>query len=356
MTNLTPTGGSALGGIEQDIFNFAIDYLEVYWELSWVRDIALWLDADNSNYKNYDGFEITLDNNIRNYEYKLTFFKKGVPCFWVYRGVMINEFIETKDYVCFYGSAFSVLWESYILEFIRDHIAFEKIKRFDLCLDITQPIDEVLRTFKDINQIGSKFYWVGGQIETVYIGQKKRKNKQSLIRIYNKIADIYAKGKQKLMAEYLNHESMTRIEIEFREEISCHIPFEMLSDKKYLIDTFYSYIEKHTPMFKDIGHEKIILRRLQKKFDHESVESSRLVPGKYRKLFMGYWKRVLSMGSCPVDILLRNDIISDTTLKDIWTSCYKWEFDSEYYRLWATIRNWKQVFAEEWNREDDLPF
>lgn len=358
MTNLPPMGDGAMSEIRENIFNFSIDYLEVYGEFNSVRDIAQWLDSDNSNYRNFEWFEVTLDDNIRNYEYKLTFFKKGVPCFGVYRWIKINEYIETKDYVCFYWSAFSVLWDKYILEFIRNYIAFERIKRFDLCMDITIPITEVLENFKDIKQIGSKFLWAWGQVETVYIGQKKRTNKQTLIRIYNKIADIYAKWKQNLMAEYLLREHITRIEIEFREEISCNIPFESLYDKSYLIDIFYSYIEKHTTLFKGIPYEKIYLKRLKKDFDPESVETTRLVPWRHRKLFMWYAKRILGMVSCPVDILLRNDIVSETTLKDIATSVRGDELDLEFYRLWATIRNAKHVFGD-WDDidlEDGIPF
>lgn len=55
--------------IKNNIFNFSIDYLEVYWEFNSIRDIAQWLDSDNSNYRNFEWFEITLDDNIRNYEY-----------------------------------------------------------------------------------------------------------------------------------------------------------------------------------------------------------------------------------------------------------------------------------------------
>lgn len=344
--------------IRNNIFNFCIDYLEVYWELNWIRELATGLDSDNSNFSHFEDFTVTYDDNIRNYEYKLTFFKDNVPCFWVYRGLMINNFVETKDYVCFYGSAFRVLWEQYILDFIRDNIAYEKVKRFDLALDITLPIKDILSEFKDIRQTWSKFFWAGGTIETVYIGQKKRTNKQTLIRIYNKIADIYAKEKQRLLAEYLNHEHVTRIEIEFREEISCNIDILKFYDRKYLLDVFYSYISKHTDIFKDIEYERIYLKRLKKDFDPESVDSSRMIGDKYRKMFKSYATKILKY-SCPVDILLRHDLISDTTQRDIVLSIQNWELDLEFYRLWATIRNTKHVFSDSWNRQDeeeDFPF
>lgn len=358
MTIYPPVGDIAMSKFRESIFNFALDYLEVYWEFNWIRELTKGLDSDNSNLSHFEDFSVTFDNNIKNYEYKLTFFKNDVPCFGLYRWYMINEYIETKDYFCVYGSAFNVLGEKYILDFIRDNIAFEKVKRFDLCLDITLPIAEILSEFKEIKQSWSKFFGVGGNVETVYIGQKKRTNKQNIIRIYNKIADIYAKWKQKHMAEYLRYDDVTRIEIEFREEISCHVSFENLYERKYLIDTFYSYIEKHTGMFDDIPHEKIILKRLQKNFDPESVSSSKMVSKKYRNMFKSYANKVLRYW-CPVDVLLRNDIISDTTLGDIALSVKDWKLDLEFYRLWATIRNWKRVFAWAWNREeeeDDLPF
>lgn len=346
----------SLPDIKESIFNFWIDYLEVYWEFNWVRELAKGLDADNSNFSHFEDFTVTFDNNIRNYEYKLTFFKENVPCFWVYRWVKINEFVETKDYICFYWSAFRVLWEKYILDFIRDNIAFEKAKRFDLCLDLTLPIKDILTEFKDIKQTWSKFFWAGGNIETVYIGQKKRTNKQTLIRIYNKIADIYAKEKQRLLAEYLQHEHVTRIEIEFREEISCNIDFESFYDREYLLHTFYSYIAKHTSIFNDMEYERVILKRLQKSFDPEWVKTSRMIWDKYRKMFKSYATKILR-NSCPVDILLRNDLISETTLWDIVLSIQDWKLDLEFYRLWATVRNAKQVFADVFESDwlSDLP-
>lgn len=348
MTNFAPNG-EHFNDIRNNIFNFWIDYLEVYWELNCIRELVKGLDADNSNFSHFEDFTVTFDDNIRNYEYKLTFFKNNVPCFWYYRWVMINDFVETKDYICFYGSAFRVLGEKYILGFIRDNIAYEKVKRFDLALDITLPIQNILNEFKDIKQTGSKFFWAGGAIETVYIGQKKRTNKQTLIRIYNKIADIYAKEKQNLLAEYLNHEYVTRIEIEFREEISCNIDILQFYERKYLLDVFYSYISKHTDIFKNIEYERIYLKRLKKDFDPESVDSARMIGDKYRKMFMSYARKILKY-SCPVDILLRNDLVSSTTQKDIVLSIQNWKLDLEFYRLWATIRNSKQIF---WNISEE---
>ena len=353
---MEPIEYSWMSELRENILNFSIDYLEVYWVFNGIGELVKGLDSDNSNLSHFKEFGVMFDDNIKNYEYKLTFFKDNVPCFWVYRWKMINEHIETKDYICMYWSAFRILWEKYILDFIDENLKIERVKRFDLCLDLTLPITEILSHFKEIKQTWSKFYGVWWNIETVYIWQKKRKNKQSIIRIYNKIADIYAKEKQNLMAEYLRYNDVTRIEIEFREEISCNLPFKVLYDRKYLIDIFYSYIEKHTSIFKEIEYDKIILKRLQKNFDPESVSSSRMIKNKYAKMFVSYWRKIL-LSSCPVDMLLRHDLISDTTLKDIVISTKNWKLDLDFYRLWATIRNWKMVFSWPWgDNNEDIPF
>ena len=346
--------------IQDNVYNFSIDYLEVYGEFDRVRDIAIGLNSENSDYKHYEWFDVYYESQIKNYEYKLTFSKDGVNCFWVYRWVRINDYVETKDYICVYWNAFLVLGKDFILKFIEEKVKIQKIKRFDLCIDISLPIEGILSQFKKIKQTWSKFFWSGWKIETVYIWQKKRKNKQSIIRIYNKIADIYVKWKQKFLSDYLLKEHMTRIEIEFREEISCNVPFEDLYNEKFLIDTFYSYIQKHTIMFQNMDYERVVLKRFKKNSDGlpdpESVWAIHLVPPRHRRTFMWYAKSILKMWACPVDILLRNDLVSDTTLRDI-TLCVKDNtLDLEYYRIWGTLRNAKQVFGSDDPRDDDTPF
>jgi len=319
--------------INSHIYNFDIDGLEVYGEFTNVRNIAIALCSEEPNSDKYEWFDVFYDETIKNYEYKLTFSKDWVTCFWVYRWYRINDYVETKDYIVFYWSAFLILWKEFIFKFIKEKVRIGKIKRFDLAMD---------------------------KIETVYIGQKKKSNKQNIIRVYNKIADIYVKKKQRLMSEYLLEEYMTRIEIECREEISCNIKFDKLYDKEYLLNIFYSYTKKHTDIFKDIDYKRVVLKRLDKSFDPENVSTSRLVPKRHRKTFMWYARWILKMASCPVDILIRNSLISETTLIDIWGAIKDWKLDIESYKFWWTLRNAKQIFwgnsGEEVDDWVDIPF
>ena len=58
--------------------------------------------------------------------------------------------------------------------------------------------------------------------------KKNSKNRRSIIRIYNKKADIIAKGKNKLYQDYLLEENVTRVELEIRRELAKNYTIEEL--------------------------------------------------------------------------------------------------------------------------------
>lgn len=66
-------------------------------------------------------------------------------------------------------------------------------------MDIPFSTPDVYLTFNKITQKKTMFYGKDNQIETLYIGEKQNtKNKHSLIRVYNKLKDLYKKGKVEL--------------------------------------------------------------------------------------------------------------------------------------------------------------
>jgi hypothetical protein len=52
------------------------------------------------------------------------------------------------------------------------------------------------------------------------------KNKRQLIRVYNKILDIFEKNKIDLYQDYLTFPNITRIELEIRPELAKEINYK----------------------------------------------------------------------------------------------------------------------------------
>jgi hypothetical protein len=59
------------------------------------------------------------------------------------------------------------------------------------------------------------------------------KNKALLIRIYDKIADIYQKEKQAYYPDYLTEDYVTRVELEFRSELLKQVKLSQFLDRSF---------------------------------------------------------------------------------------------------------------------------
>ena len=226
------------------ILAFNLDYIEIYGHFKNVDMIREGLDWDNSNISTFWDF-VCMYSDAQNYKYKITFLHNNIPCFAYYEGVQVSERITTKNYFIVYGKAFHLFSLEQIFGFIEKNLVIEHIRRFDLALDTSLYIEELLRYFKDLKQKGARIYGDGGRIETYYIGEKQNRfNRSLLIRIYDKIADIQAKWLQKIYPEYSQEKTVTRFELEFRPELCRNLSFEQLQDKDYLFRLFITYIEK----------------------------------------------------------------------------------------------------------------
>lgn len=275
---------------KNDIINFNVDMIEVFWTLKNYQEILKGIDDENSNYRCFKWYTLEKTDNLRNYQYKITFWKNNTPVFAWYLWNVLNLYIETKDYFVVYGSAFNLMTLAEIIEFIKENIKVDYwsenyimslnkklkdkrdyshiLKRVDLAIDIVKSIEEVVSNFRKLNCKWSKFYDDKGNIQTYYIGEKKNTlNKNILIRIYDKITDIKQKEKQFLYTDYLKKDFITRIEIEFRVEMLKFLRLEQLLDKSYIFSLFTTYISKHTKIFENIKWEDIKLIKLNQIYD-----------------------------------------------------------------------------------------
>jgi len=362
---------------KKDIINFNVDYIEVYWTLKNYKEILKWLDNDNSNFRNYKGFTIEKTDKLRNYVYKITFWKNNTPVFAWYEWATLNMFIETKDYFVVYWSAFNIFSLAEIIDFINENIRidywtqyyikelnkklkekreiYHMLKRVDLAIDIIKPINLVIKNFKKLKSKWAKFYDDKWNIQTYYIWEKKNKlNKNLLIRIYDKIADIKQKEKQYLYTNYLKEKYITRIELEFRSEALKFLKLEQLLDRSYIFNLFTSYISKHTDIFSKLESDTPIkLKKLSKKLNLWDLHTSQIVKKRYLNTFLGYSNKLLELWTCPVDYLLREWILKENTKYDIWLSIdEEWKLNLSKYRFGVTSQNARYIFADNYKKDE----
>lgn len=302
-----------------NIIHFWLDHLEVYASF-YDESLFKWIDFDNSNQIFLDEFS-GIKSDIRKYSYWIHFSKGNINLFSYFK--WSKEWnIATKNYVAIYSSCFRTLWKEWVLEILQKYFTLEKrssIKRFDICSDFTLPIDVILSKFWPLKQKWSLFIWKKGNIETKYIGEKKMsQNKRQIIRIYNKIEDILGKWKNRLYQDYLIYDNITRIEIEFRRELSKNYTIEELFVDENLLGIMKNYFKKHTNIFETIGVEAISLYKKPKEVSFEVYQSLSYKIDR-TKIFIGHAKWLLERWIDPIFILLWKDIIHPKTrevLKD----------------------------------------
>lgn len=323
-----------------NVLSFHIDWLEVYGTFRrnpYLRQKIHEITNDPFSFgsEEFELWDFTCDYRIWvwNYKSKLTFKKNGVACFAYYEWVQVSEIITTKDYFVVYGKALRILTLEQILEFIEANIEIQYLRRLDLALDIQYDIADVIAEFRELRQKGWQHFWDHGKLETYTIGDRNPvKNRNLFIRVYDKVAEIYADKLQKLYPEYLTWESVTRVELEFRPDLCKNLPFERLRDDEYLLDLFCRYIEKHTSLFQKLSTRKV--DRLSRPKKKQNPSELHLIPKRYMSAFLGYARNIITMWWCPVDILLRNDIVRLSTVQDINRTLKKWRVSILSYKFW----------------------
>lgn len=121
--------------------------------------------------------------------------------------------------VTFYSTYFYINEIKKVLSnFIAKYKNDLSLSRTDLALDVDTTVQELWDCHR--TQFKKKqSYENGADLETFYLGSKAY-NKKHLIRVYNKKLDSRKKGKYHLFTEYLDQETVTRVELQLNV-LSC---------------------------------------------------------------------------------------------------------------------------------------
>jgi len=257
--------------------------------------------------------------------------------------------VDTNDFLAIYWVAFKIFNNlAEIINFIEEHIEIKWIRRFDLALDLKIELLKIYKNFKPLKQKWSKFFDNKWELQTFYIWEKKKTlNRYKLLRCYNKKDDILRTKRQNLYIDYLKENNVTRIEFEFRSELCKKITLNQLLDKSYIFSLFLSYIKQYTNIFNSFKFDITKLNVQDKRIDIEELKSNELLKERHLNIFIWYSKTIKEIWWCPVDILLRKDILKETTKKDIVLSIKNWKFRQDIYEFWLNIRNSKYIFSKE---------
>ncbi|NRH21319.1 hypothetical protein HOO68_04715 [Candidatus Gracilibacteria bacterium] len=301
-----------MNNILNNIYHLGLDELELYCSFPMKEDIILEFQRNGYVPFKIGIFEVNvIDRGIKGYRYKLIFSKGKNDMFAFYQGKK-NGAVFTKDYLCIYSTGIRVLGLPEVLKIIQEHFIIDYkypyLSRFDISVDILLPIKDVLKKFKIINQTGAEFYDSNGGIQTKYIGKKKEtENRNSLIRIYDKIADIKVKDKYDIFSDYLKYPHVTRVELEIRQNLAKNITLEEILVEDNLKSILAQYVGKHSVSFESISDIKI---SLYKKIQKEDIFLTRKEIRKTRKMkmFIGLAKSLQEHHICPVEELLREGI------------------------------------------------
>lgn len=148
-------------------------------------------------------------------------------------------------------------WESYFL-WLREYLGFEInfFTRIDICLDLPNVTVDYLYQkiiWNEHKKNVSKIFYnkKKGIEETIYFWEKSRKkNNYQLIRIYDKLLDSKKKKKEWLYwEEYKECESVTRLELEIREEKAKFWTVDKLQNQNFIFSVIVKQFYKFNYQF-----------------------------------------------------------------------------------------------------------
>lgn len=304
--------------IENIIHHFGLDHLEVYWTFN---DESLFekLDFDNSNNWKLDDYEI-IKSEVPRYYYKIIFSRywKSLFAYYKWKPKSKEQPVATKDYIVVYWTAFKILEYEEVLWFLEWYLSLRHCRRFDICIDLRINIDELLKNhFNDYKTW--RDYRKSWSTETRYFWElKNSKNKRQLIRVYNKIVDIFEKNKIDLYQDYLTFPNITRVELEIRPELAKVRDYKEVFDDALLIWILKNYLYKYTKIFEEIQGEKITLYR---------AKNVKLSSNEFQSVFYKTWRlnnfiwsarTIYNLWFCPVRVLIWEWYILDKTRLTLW--------------------------------------
>lgn len=262
----------------------ALQYERFYpkWYTSWLKFFHIWQNSD-WHLKKADCFAILFWDNER----KISSNNKIVIYSWFF----VLEQIKKIDFT--------------ISEFIQNFFNLEKCKlhRFDVCMDLPYSVDVLMgEIFNWVNyysklwkDVKNNAFW-----QTYYFNDSRTdKNRNYLIRVYDKVLDSVIKKKLHLFPHLENNPNMRRIEIEFRSEwcknkLRNYSISDLLNNKNNVIPlVFCNFFNKFSKI--QIPHDEIVLTPYVKnKIDLSDIYwKLHHIPDNYLCRANGYLKNIL---------------------------------------------------------------
>lgn len=302
---------NVLENIEEYLYHFWLDRLEVYGTLK-DEDFLM-----NHKVEIFLWYTIKRKFDVPSYIFKYEFYQWEKDMLFAYYKWMQQPWVSTKDYIVVHSKAFRILTEEDILLFLAQFDIW-RVRRFDIAADVILPIDLVLWNFEKLKQKWATFNGKNWEVETQYFWEKQTtKNKRQLIRVYDKQADIYARGKVKLYADYLTQTHMTRVELEVRSELARNVYYEDLFDVPRILSIFKNYLYKHTKLFESLPWERITLfQKTQESIDPEYYQSL-FYREQRRKIFLWHARSIFELWYCPIRALIAEGLIQEKTQRVI---------------------------------------
>lgn len=207
------------------------------------------------------------------------------------------------------------------IDFSRSHL-----HRFDVCVDVGNLKKEDIIPYFDKTHFSGHIGKIKDQpgfFETDYIKRKSSdKNRNYLIRIYDKIEDTRVKNKWALFGHLNRYDAVTRLEIEFRSDF-CDVLTNptpegfaldlendaytvitaqdlLLRPGEFLGSLFFSKISKYTELFNRVaGWKQLTFRPYEKSESDLERQYLRLahIPREYMSRFLGYARSILEKTS-----------------------------------------------------------
>jgi len=314
--------------IENDIFHFWLDHLEVYGIFKYESELFDKLDFDNSNYWELEDYTFT-KNEVTRFKYKIIFTKDNYSLFAYYKWIPKSKKqpVWTKDYITIYSTAFKLMEYEEILYFLEFYFDLKHCRRFDICIDLKIDIEQLTKYFNDFDTW--REYKKSWKLETRYIWEVKNSlNKRQLIRIYDKFKDIVVKKKLKLYEDYLIEKNITRIELEVRQELAKNINYQEVFNDSLLVWIFKNYLNKHTDIFDKIESDKITLYRPKIKLDPESFQSL-YYKTQRKNIFIWHARTIFNMWFCPIRVLIWEWYIQPKTERMLWSDLIQLMLEKE---------------------------
>lgn len=251
-------------------------------------------------------------NYLIGYKFDFVFHWRTVDAFAV---MFWKKTVKTRNTVNIYSSfiqAFSNhygdndTWRVRLHDFLENNFLTEDFEdipsRFDICQDINEDKSRLIQL---ANENNFEFTSTIKDNQTLYIWHKKHKT--MLIRIYDKIADTFEKHKAFLFPFLDKYSNVTRIELEFKNEIKRlfnqtkdnHFDkptwFNLLTKPALLRSIYYTKLNEKIPFLKAKNFIEYTTKALKKKtFTDDELKEYFLSSGQIPDWHKSNWTWILN--------------------------------------------------------------